>query len=190
MAKAKDQADGRRNGVVRDQHEREYFVVIEKATGDPCCAFQPKYEAPLYPEMGYCRVRKDEPNRFDIQYEAWIQDLRAAHQERRREEARFRAQRVTDDVIAEMLGPPPRPAAPVIAAKQGNRYVLGLRMFDPNNAKDQQLRAALEDWHGHFAIQEPDFSEDDFTEAEEDEAGGGAFEAGTAVLARYHKGEV
>lgn len=183
MTQTKDQADGRRCGVLRDQHDREYLAVIEKSTGDPCGPLQPKYDAPLYPEQAYCRVRVNEPSRFDIQYEAWIRDLRAAHQERRREEARFRAQRVSDDVIAEMLGPLPRPVAPVLAAKQGNRYVLGLRLFDPHNPKDRVLQEALATWVSPAAPPDEDFGDEAFRDVEAPEEPTDEAEPDESVLA-------
>lgn len=149
-----------------DQHGREYHAVTELKSGHPTGPLEPQFTAPLMPPMNYLRVGLDRRRPYDIKvdYDKWLSDLRAGwdewknrgdklarlvHGERYIAGAPFTRQ------ILEELGPSPQHLEPVIAAKQGNAYVLGL-----TDRVDVRLFALLqEDVQTRTVPAEPDFSQ-------------------------------
>jgi hypothetical protein len=132
----------RRYQTFRDQHDRLWGGSVEIKTGHPCTPLKPwapangrKWRAPLMPPQGYIRPHPTESGRVVILYDAWITELETAHKEYQRKcmtagielyrEQFDPAKPVSPAVIAK-VGPPPLPVEPVLAAKQGHPWVLGL----------------------------------------------------------------
>lgn len=161
------QRDQRRPGTIFiDQHGREYHATIELKTGHPTGPLEPLFQAPLMPPMNYIRVGMDRRRPYDVKvdYDAWLADLRTGwdewknrgdklarlvHGEKYVAGAPFTRQ------IIEELGPSPQHVEPVLAAKQGNAYVLG-----QTTKVDVRLFALLqEDVQTRTVVTEPDFSQ-------------------------------
>ncbi len=139
----RSQRDFRRPQTMTDQHGRQWHTSIELKTGHPCGLIQPKFTAPLDTPQEYLTVDLEQPHKLIIAYDPWIASLRASWRER--------AERLRSVGIAvhgdkynpdkpsreqlDIVGSPPRPVEPVIAAKQGNKYVLGLTDKMPDWAK-------------------------------------------------------
>lgn len=171
------QRNQRRNGTIfRDQHDRRYHAVIELKTGHPCGPLEPQFTAPLMPPLNYMRVGMSAERPYDvvIDYARWIADLRSeANEWRARGEKlarlvhgeKYDANAPFTRQVLEELGPPPQHVEPVIAARQGNKYVLGL-----TDRVDVRLYAMLqEDVATQTTPAEPDFS--DVVESLDDEDG-------------------
>ncbi len=154
----RSQRDFRRSQNMTDQHGREWFATIELKTGHPCGLIQPKFTAPLDVPQQYLTINLEKPYELIIAYDPWIASLRAAwtaraahlrsvglavHGDKYNPEKPSREQ-------LEIVGPPPQPVEPVIAAKQGNKYVLGLTEKMPDWAKpyfikDEEPEVVYED---------------------------------------------
>lgn len=160
------QRDQRSEQMFTDQHGREYHASIEKKTMHPTGPIQPQFRAPLMPPMKYIELSKDRRRPYDlrINYDQWIADLRTGHTEWKRAGEQL-AMKVHGDAydpdrpftrqVLEVIGPKPQHVEPVIAAKQGNAYVLGL-----TDRVDIRLAAMLEEDKPVLHIaDEPDFSE-------------------------------
>lgn len=176
------QAKQRRNGTIfRDQHGRRYHAVVELKSGHPTGLIEPLFTAPLMPPQMYLRVGTNPERPYDlrIDYDRWVQDLRAAHAEyldlaRKLARKMYRdkydaADPVTEEIV-DIIGVRPQHVEPVIAAKQGNAYVLGL-----TDRVDVRLFALLEEdrvsQRRLTASDEPDFSQvvESVDEDEEDD---------------------
>ena len=160
------QADQRRSVVFLDQHGREWHAMIEIKSGDPVGAFEPLFQAPLIPPQKYIRTLEDSPTDIEIRYREWARDIRQARALWDREARRVGASRygekydpnapVTREVM-EVIGPPPEPVEPVIAARQGNSWVLG-----KNPRPDPRLLP-------YFTITKEREDEPDFRDLDEDD---------------------
>jgi len=139
----RSQRDFRRDQTMTDQHGRQWHATIELKTGHPCGLVRPKFHAPLDVPQQYLNVDKESPHRLIIAYDPWIASLRNAWTERsshlRSVGLAVHGDKYNPDKPSreqlEIVGPPPRPVEPVIAAKQGNKYVLGLTDKMPDWAK-------------------------------------------------------
>lgn len=132
------QAMQRRGQRFTDQHGRQYFAPIEIKTGEPCGLLGALYSAPLPVPLEYLGRSKD-PNRpYDlvIDYDRWLRDIRTALADwtkasraaaTRKYGDQFDATKPMPADILELFPRPPIHEEPVIAARQGNRWVLGLR---------------------------------------------------------------
>lgn len=156
MAKQQDQQKRRRPGILKDQWERPYFTVIDKATGDPIGALSPKFKAPVPPPDGpeFIEMQADNPGRFVIRYDRWaafLKERKAAYQALI---ARYARQMYGDKAADAISQPPPElrrlagstpyPYELIDAAGQGNGYVLGTRPYDDKKPADQKLKAILD----------------------------------------------
>ena len=139
MAKGKaDQSLERRYQRWKDQHGRRWGGNIEISTGHPVGQLEPQFTAPLLPPAKYVRF-DDENHGLVIEYDPWIADLTRAKREYVEKGRRYGFEKYgglfdpnkpfTEEVLLH-VGPPPLPVEPVLAAKQGNRWVLG--MLGPN----------------------------------------------------------
>lgn len=141
-SKSPNQADARRSASCRDQHGRLWSGPVEMKTGHFCA--QPTAEgwtAPLMPEGPYVKIKPFTAElAIEIDYTGWISDLRAAHREWDQNLQRF-AQAMYGDAMAQQIetpspallreaGPKPFPLEPVIAASQGNLWILGFSKED------------------------------------------------------------
>lgn len=202
MAKAKDQQEKRRPAILTDQWGRKYRTVLERATGDPVGALVPVLAAPLGPpdDPDCWRVHSDEPNRITLLYENWLSKLEAAHLQWRSQIGRFaqamygeKAAEAVEHPSAELLntvGPKPFPLEPVLAAREGNKYVLGLRPFDPKRPADVAVRNALDLYRAsqnplRAALPVSDGAWGDETPAPDEEA---QVEAAVAAVERPRRG--
>lgn len=142
------QAKMRRYERQKDQHGRVYGFQVEKTTGDPCSSVMlspggtlkvAPTEVPLKTPAQYLRYLSDPElvtsHRIQIDYERWIADTREAHLEyRKRRHEAARIHRISDTKLSEppsedmvlAIGPAPVALEPIVAASQGNPYVLGL----------------------------------------------------------------
>lgn len=181
------QLSQRNLGVIyRDQHGRRYSVMTEKRTGHPCGLIEPLFQAPLMPHQKYLMVGVDpeRPNYCPVNYALWekdIRDQRAEWEDRGRKlqrhmkQAAYRADEPLTREVVDMLGDPGEAVEPVIAARQGNPWVLGftdtvdvrLAKFLNLNKTEEQRRAAEPDFSTVVTELEADFEaiEDD-TDAE------------------------
>lgn len=164
------QAKQRRSGTIfRDQHGRRYHAVVELKTGHPTGLIEPLFTAPLMPPQMYLSVGTNAERPYDlrIDYDRWIQDLRTAADDyitearqlaRKMYRDRYNAADPLTEEVVDIIGPRPQHVEPVIAAKQGNAYVLGL-----TDRVDVRLFGMLEEDRAlrreHRASDEPDFSD-------------------------------
>jgi hypothetical protein len=132
------QAKKRRGKRLIDRHRRGWFATTEIKTGDPVGMIEPQFQAPLIPPQVYLRLYPEaasRPNDLIIDYDRWIADnmrARKARLDKAREIARkhfvdaYDPNKPIATWILDLVEPEPEPLEPIIAAKQGNRYVLGL----------------------------------------------------------------
>lgn len=123
------QAKQRREIFFRDQHGRKVGAVIELATGDPTGPLKfPK--APIVPPAHCVKIVKDpeRPFTLEIDYDRIIREGREAIDEYETSRSRFlRAQPNANELdIEKMVGKRPPAVEPWIAAKQGDKWTLGL----------------------------------------------------------------
>jgi hypothetical protein len=174
------QADTREFMVYTDQHGREWEGWGDvKAKLHPTSPLRPLFEAPWLPDQTYMRFHQRKPGEFQIDYDAMIAESRRAHEARRdhilkvadhynvnnfdpENENSYTAQ------MRREMGKGPLPTEPMLAARAGNGYVLGLRSFDPKRSGDQKLKVALDIWNfrpvphtdgSEFADQEAEFAD-------------------------------
>lgn len=155
--------------IFRDLHGRRYHAEIELKTGHPCGPLVPLYSAPLVVPQQYLRLSNDpeRPTALTIDYQRWEADARTARADWEKE-GRSRALKMYGDAydprkpfgadVLDLIGPAPSAVEPIIAARQGNSWVLGLttridlrlaQYFEPEQL-DPQYRAP-----------EPDFTDQD-----------------------------
>ncbi len=160
------QAMQRRGQRFTDQHGRKYFAPIEIKTGEPCGLIGAEYTAPLTVPLNYLKRSKDANRPYDlvIDYPKWQADIRAELKEWETAWRKAAVRRYGDEFdpkkgmpadIAELFPRPPIHEEPVIAAKQGNKWVLGLSSkVDPRLAKFFAPEVTDPDYREK---QEPDF---------------------------------
>lgn len=137
----------------RDFHNRPKIV--------PVGSFQPQFLTPydFLPDQKYLVFDGRRPSDLTINYKAWISDQRARHAEVKDYLAQLawgiykdRAPEFIKNPTPEMLeivygrGKGPEPYEPIIAAMQGNGWILGLRDFDPALPGDVRLKPFMERW--------------------------------------------
>jgi hypothetical protein len=139
QAQPESQYETRESRIFRDQHGRRWAVRVEKRSGQPVGRWSPlDWSASLMPEGEYLTItpRDDGTNAVNIGYERWIEVLEQAHREYDQRERQMLMARFEDDWhkyrtnvpedIKQVLGPRPPAVEPVVAAMQGNPWVLGL----------------------------------------------------------------
>lgn len=175
------QRDQRADVRLTDQHQRPYHATIEKKSLDTTGVIQPLFDAPLKFEVKYFEKGTDPARPYDrvINYTRWLADIDADRREWERD-GRIRSQRMygekyvaadgalglfTQEVL-DIVGPPPQHREPVLAARQGNAWILGFsKRVDLRLAKyfePEQLDPT------YRKTNEPDFStvpedEEDYT---------------------------
>lgn len=144
FGKPPDVQDKRRFQKLLDQHGREWGATIELKTGDPTGLIDPRFKAPLYPPPRFLKVdSRKEYGRVEIDYDGWIGMLRRAWEHYNTEllqAARAMygdaaAQKVEERPLPPALlahvGPAPEFVEPVLAAKAGDPWILGLSNVRP-----------------------------------------------------------
>ena len=139
QAQPKSQYETRESRIFRDPHGRKWAVRVEKRSGQPVGRWSPMdWNAPLMPEGEYLTIeaRDDGTNAVKIEYERWIDTLEQAHRDYEQRERQMLMARFEDDWhkyrdavpedIRNVLGARPPAVEPVVAAMQGNPWVLGL----------------------------------------------------------------
>lgn len=146
-----DQAKARKYAFFRDQHGRRYGAPIEISTGDPCGPLEPQFVAPLVPSPDFMRLVANEDGRSSIfiDYDGWIGEVRNRVGSWQREVRKAMIARHRENYHPDMkidadvydlptTGPEPSISAkwnggtvqPLVAAKAGNKWVLGLTEVD------------------------------------------------------------
>ncbi len=172
------QAQQREAMEYRDQHDRVWFAWgAVKAHLHPASPLSPQFQAPWYPDPGFFEFIPKKPGQFRINYDAMVSAGRAANRAYRdlkmKAAAHFNVPNYdpdTDQPTAQMvhdIGPEPLPLDPILAARAGNGYVLGLRDFDPKKPGDVKIREALKRW---YPAQPEDREGAEFADAEFSEA--------------------
>lgn len=122
----------------KDQHGREWWGTgeIGKRGVFPCGPMLPSgWSAPWRPDPKYYVVNAENPLReFTWDYDAMLRDTRQAHAEyhaRAISESTLRGWPIPEKggpysaQILQLIGPAPKPVEPILAAKQGNSWILG-----------------------------------------------------------------
>lgn len=148
------QPDQRRYALYKDQHGRTWGCLIDKRTGHPVDTFQPKFEAPWYPDHQYVTILPDSdmrPNEVVLRYEDAIRDLEQAHE--RYQHATLTAGielhgQAYDEAkptlaVLSRVGKPPKPVAPWRLALDGNAYLLGQAPFDAEDPAHREAATVL-----------------------------------------------
>lgn len=180
--------------LFEDDHGRNWHAEAELKTGGTVGPIQLQIgepnggicivKPPIIPDQKYLERVLRRPYTLHINYERWIADIRGARREWEREGQQL-ARKLHGDAydprasfsadILEFIGEPPEAVEPVIAARQGNRWVLGLtekvdkrlvKYFRPEQLDPTLRRLAEPDFRD---IEEEDFSDmdDDLDDLEE-----------------------
>lgn len=175
MAKEMSQTERRQPLTMTDQHGRLWESTLDVTSMGTCAPINPRgWNAPLSVPMNYVRHQgKKDVTRVIIDYDRWIEDLKEAHLAY---EALIQhlAQEVAPNAVLELIerptpsflrlvGPMPMPVELVIAAKQGNGWVLGKRQT-PTTEADLELAAMIQ----RITVTEPNYGDEP---EEEDFAG-------------------
>jgi hypothetical protein len=151
-----------------DQHGRVWLATTELGIDAhrrpliaPVGGFTPNFTVPydFIPPMKYLIYDNRRPQQITIAYRQWIADQQAAHRAVKdhlaqlawliyRDHAPEAIKNPTPDMleIAYGRGKGPEPWEPIVAAMQGNGWILGLRPYDPALAGDVKLLPFLERW--------------------------------------------
>ena len=157
-----------------EQHGSKYHATIEVKTGDPCGLIEPQFQAPLMPPQQFLKRVPRRPYSLQIDYAAWKAETREAWREwqkQGRDTARklhgdaYNADRPFTGEILDIIGPAPTPIDPIIAAEQGNKWVLGL-----TNRVDMRLWKFFEPENRDPDYSDPD--EEQYGDDDEEEEGG------------------
>ena len=139
FGKERDQQEERTYQVYLDQHGREWGAVIElaKRSNEPVGPIDPRFRAPFMPPQKYVTTdAKKRHGRILIDYERWVEDLRAAHEAYRMalhdcavamygDQAAAKVENPTPAML-HAVGKQPEPVGPVLLAQRGDRWILGL----------------------------------------------------------------
>lgn len=151
-----------------DQHGRVWLGVTELGRDFynrprivPVGSFQPQFTTPydFLPDQKYLVFDGRRPSDLTINYRAWVADQRARHRDVQDYLAQLawaiykdQAPQYIKEPTPEMLeivygkGKGPEPYEPIIAAMQGNGWILGLREFDARLPGDARLKPFMERW--------------------------------------------
>lgn len=156
----------RRYQIFTDQHGREWGGNLEVKTGDVVGLLEAQFTAPLIPPQKYIRRVDRRPYDLRIDYKQWKADYRGERRDWEREGRQMMRkmrgkgynpnEEFSEDVL-DIIGEPPQAIEPIIAAEQGNSWILGktkkpdlrlVKFFEPEQL-DPEIREA----------REPDFSD-------------------------------
>lgn len=151
-----------------DDHGRRWIVASEVGLDArkrpriaPVGTFTPLFAPPhdFLPDQKFLVFDPRRPSLLSINYRAWIEQVREAHRQVKDYISRLawqiyrdQAPKYIEQPTPEMLeivfgtGKGPEPWEPMLAAMQGNGWILGLRSFDPSKAQDVRLKPYLDRW--------------------------------------------
>jgi hypothetical protein len=117
-----------------DQHGREWNCQVGNKTGKPTGLLTPNFRAPWYPDQQYLKVNPDNTAEMYIDYDALLLRRNARLTEFHKIAVDFardnklavptRKGEYTED-LKRAVGGAPKPIQPIVAAMQGNVYILG-----------------------------------------------------------------
>lgn len=158
----------RADATFYDQYGREYFGTVELKTGDVVGLMQPQFTAPLMPEQKYLERVPRKPYDLFWNIDRQIADIRGAREEWEKEgrtvarklhgQAYDNTAEFGQDVL-DIIGEPPQAIEPYIAARQGDKWVLGLsnkvnmkivRFFTPEQLDVKVQREMEKDYTGDY----------------------------------------
>jgi hypothetical protein len=159
------QRNQRRGQMFTDQHGRKYYGSIELKSGATCGVIESQYTSVLPVPMMYLERSRNPQRPYDlyVNYDRWISDVRLELNEwetraralaRRRNADYDSSQPLPTDVV-EMMGERPQAVEPVLAARQGNGWVLGFRATIDERLRKFFKAEAIDPDYGRFG--EPDF---------------------------------
>lgn len=147
------QADLRRPQKMWDEYGRDYYASIEKRTGHPCGLIDQgskwSARAKVRVPQKYLTLVEDRPDQLRIDWQGMIDDAKAARAAWRQEVLKwgikfhgsaFDAKSPITDEVRSVVGQEPPTVEPIIAAMQGNGWMLGTRDYDPDNKADVELK--------------------------------------------------
>lgn len=138
MARAKSndmgQPSTRRPGRWTDQHGRKWHASVDIRSGGAVGPIQPLgWRAPWMPDQTFFRFSDEEHTQMTIDYQQMLDERLAAHESWSTEfrSAALKRGWSPDDEekrnsLIELVGPMPHPVEPILAAMQGNKWILGL----------------------------------------------------------------
>jgi len=145
VAKELTQPEQRRPRTFYDQHDRTWETVIDIRTGHAAGPWEPKFQAPWYPEAKYIRHDPSDDRRILIDYDRNVRDAKRAMDDY--DDLRMKVamdqygsaftsklgETHEDDPpeLKKLVGGPPFPVAFPEAALEGNRWVLGFSTTIP-----------------------------------------------------------
>ena len=154
-AKARTQADYRRDMNPRDQFGRKWLTTIELMTGEPTGGIVPAgWSDPLRTPMQYLKVPRNadgqsELGRLVLDFDAWIAEIEHAEMVWYQELHEIALAKYTaldparvpeldkDKLLLKLVGPKPWPASDVLrTAAAGNQPLLG---FTPLTQREREL---------------------------------------------------
>lgn len=175
---------------MQDPHGRAWQAVIDisaKPKPGPVSSIEPYgWSAPLIPDQKYLKFNPDEMFSIGIDYTSWKADCRAARREWETLIHKTASEMSPHDAGASLIGsgdadyndaspallrsvgPKPQAVEPILAAEQGNSWILG---------KTSRVDPRLKPYFPDPVVSEPDFSDEpdyqDLEEAFDPEATGG-----------------
>jgi hypothetical protein len=120
---------------MRDQHGRLFQCVVDTRTGTPIGnGPQPLgWRAPWIPSQEWARYSADDPFTFRWDYDGMLADRIAAHEVYEQQYTDFCTRHGWDPAdpakqgqVVSVIGVRPQPIELIVAAMQGNKYLLGL----------------------------------------------------------------
>jgi hypothetical protein len=172
-----DQPSTRRPGrYTETNHGRRWYATggIDKRSGGAVGPIKPLgWQAPWLPDPTFFRFNPDEPNMLTIDYQGMLDSRLAAHAAWNAEFRSMALKRGWDpsdpeklNSLVELVGPKPLPVEPIIAAMQGNPWILGLsQKVDPRVErflpKKQSRVATALDSFDFRPVEEPDAETDE-----------------------------
>lgn len=145
MPKELSQPETRLYRTFRDPHDRIWGSAVDKRTGHSVGPWEPQFEAPWYPEAKYIKHNPSDDRLILIDYDRNISDLKEAqdaYDDLRLKVAMNqygsafpsklgKTHEEDPPELKALVGQPPFPSAFPEAAKEGNKWVLGLTNVVP-----------------------------------------------------------
>lgn len=162
------QASTRRGITLYDQHGREWTAQVGLKSGRPTGQIEPNFIAPWYPDQQYLRVNPENTSELFIDYMAMLARRRARRDQYHKAAVDFAREKKLEEptlgqypeAIRRSIGGSPKAIEPVVAAIQGNRYILGL-----TTVVDRRLERFVTVQRTDAIVEEFDFHDDESGDA-------------------------